>query len=105
VAVEIDGPGPSAHKADVVYNLDGTPGKSVTDVHTPTGPQQVPTRMAAAMAPDGKLHIAIEREVAQGDRIVKGESSEEWTLSPDGQTLTVHLVRQNQASELVFAKQ
>lgn len=105
VDVEIEGAGPAPQKVSFLYNLDGTPGMSTTEVRTPMGVQQVPTTMAAAMGPDGRLHIAIAREVKQGERTVKGESTEDWALSPDGQTLTVHLVRQNQASDLVFAKQ
>jgi hypothetical protein len=105
VAVEIDAQGAEPQKVTFDYNLDGTPSTTTTEVRTPAGIEQVPTTMAAAMAPDGKLNIAIVREVKQGGKTVKGESSEEWSLSPDGQTLTVHLVRQNKASDLVFAKQ
>jgi hypothetical protein len=105
VAVEIEGPGPAPQKVSFLYNLDRTPSTSTTEVRTPAGIQQAPTTMAAAMGPDGQLHIAIAREVKQGERVVKGESAEDWSLSPDGQTLTVHMVRQNQGSDLVFTKQ
>jgi hypothetical protein len=105
VDIRIDGPGPAPQKVAFVYNLDGSPSTAVTEIRTPQGAQQVPTTMTTTVADDGKLHIDIVREVNMGGQTMKGQSSEDWSLSPDGQTLTVHLVRQNQASNLVFAKQ
>lgn len=105
VDIEIEPAGRPADRFVFIYNLDGTPTTAQTDVRTPAGVQKVPTTMTARMAGDGKVHIDIVRELGMGDKTVQSTSTEDWSLSPDGRTLTVRMVRQNQASDMVFAKQ
>jgi hypothetical protein len=104
VDIDIAGLGPTPSHASFEYRLDGTPTTAVTEVHTPAGVASVPTTMVARVDAAGQVHIAITREVPMNGKVVKGESSEDWNLSADGQVLTVHLVRNGQASDLVFTR-
>jgi hypothetical protein len=105
VDVEIDGGGPAPDKVHFVYNLDGSETMTNTVMRTPAGEQHVPTTMKATVNKAGDVHIDIVRDVKMGEKTFKAASTEDWSLSPDGQTLTVHMVRQNQGSDLVFVKQ
>lgn len=105
VDIEIEPAGRPVDRFAFVYKLDGTPTSAQTEVRTQAGVQKVPTTMTAHMDEEGKVHIDIVRLVKMGDEFTHSTSTEDWSLSPDGKTLTVKLVRQNLASNLVFAKQ
>jgi len=104
VDVAIEGARPEPLLNRFVYRLDSMPTTAVTEVRTPEGPQQAPTTMKARMIDGGRLHIDIVREIGLAGGTVHGRSSEDWSLSPDGKTLTVRLVRPNMVSDLVFVK-
>ena len=104
VDVAIEGATPELQRDRFVYRLDGTPTSALTLVRTPEGRQEAPTTMKASMDEAGRLHIDIVREFGLAGGTVRGRSSEDWSLSPDGQTLTLRLARPNMVSSLVFAK-
>jgi hypothetical protein len=104
VDVAIEGAAPEPVSKRFVYRLDGAPTTAITLVRTPEGRQEAPTTMKASMPGAGRLHIDIVREFGLAGGTVRGRSSEDWRLSPDGETLHVRLVRPNMASDLVFVK-
>jgi hypothetical protein len=104
VDVAIEGATPEPQQHRFVYRLDGTPTSALILVRTPEGRQEAPTTMKARMSEAGRLHIDIVREFGLAGGTVRGRSSEDWSLSPDGKTLTVRQARPNMVSSLVFAK-
>ncbi|CAH0272305.1 hypothetical protein SRABI118_03524 [Massilia sp. Bi118] len=104
VEVAIEGARPEPEQGRFVYRFDGTPTTAVTLVRTPEGRQEAPTTMKASMDGAGRLHVDIVREFGLTGGIVRGRSSEDWSLSPDGRTLTVRQARPNMVSNLVFVR-
>lgn len=99
IAIRREGAAPDTVTFD--YRLDGTPTQGRAMVRTPNGMQDVPTTMVMRMDAGGQVHIAVTRETPGAPPVT---STEDWSLSEDGQTLTVHLVRGPQASDLVFRR-
>ena len=108
VAVEVDIGQPEPDKFNFLYNLDGDESKTETMIRTPDGPKAVPTTLQAAVAEDGKLRITIRREIQMPDRTLKGVTTEDWELSADAKTLTIHRTddtpRGKMQSEMIFVK-
>lgn len=101
VAIAIQREGAPVDTVTIDYRLDGTPIQGRAMVRTPQGMQEVPTSMVTRIDNAGQVHIAVTRETPGAAPVT---STEDWTLSPDAQTLTVHLVRGPQASDLVFRR-
>lgn len=109
VDVEIDGAGPAPERFSFTYSLDGMETSTTTPIRTQDGPVQVPTRLQARHGDDGRLHITITRELNMRGETVRATGTEEWELSPDGRTLTVHRVEQmprggEMRFDMVFAR-
>jgi hypothetical protein len=109
VAVEISDTENGPFKTGFLYSLDGTETKTETQIRTPAGTRSVPTTLKAAAAEDGKLHITITREITTPDgRALKLISTEDWQLSPDAKTLTIHrnddTPRGKTESDMIFIK-
>lgn len=74
-----------------VYRLDGGATDTQTLIRTPDGMRPIPTRLSGTVAADGSLHLVIARApFAPGAK--PGVGTEDWSLSADGATLTVHRV-------------
>jgi hypothetical protein len=73
-----------------VYALDGTETKTETAIMTPDGPKQVPTTPQANVADGGALRLTIARELPMNGETIHGVVTEQWSLSADGKTLTIH---------------
>jgi hypothetical protein len=102
--------GEEALKQTDVYNLDGTESKKPTEVGKGSGTLKIPATRKVSVADDGKLKLIKSRafQTPNGGFIIT--QVEDWTLSADGKTLTVHHVNQMDGTkkeeyELVFVKE
>ena len=103
VDIEIDAGAAEPERFRFEYALDGAETATTTRVRTPGGALEVPTRLRARSDDDGRLHITITRELPRRGETVTVTGTEEWELSPDGRTLTVHRVeRMRQGAEMRF---
>lgn len=102
VAVEINDGRPALVKMGFVYNLDGTESKAESKIRTPDGERSVPTTLKAETAENGELKITISREITMPDGTFKGITVENWKLSADGKTLTIHRTDDNPRGKLEF---
>ena len=91
------------------YNLDGTESKTQAQIRTPNGLVNVPTTLKAIEAGDEKLQITITRELNMNGNSFKGVTVENWQLSADGKTLTIHKIDEmpqgKVESEMIFIKE
>jgi FtsP/CotA-like multicopper oxidase with cupredoxin domain len=109
VAVEISDTEREPFRVDFVYSLDGAETKTETQMRTPAGMRSVPTVLKAVASEDGALRITITREMQTPDgRALKAVTTEDWRLSPDAKTLTIHRAddtpRGKTESDMVFIK-
>ena len=102
--------GQEASKQTDVYNLDGTESKKPTEWSKAGGTLKIPATRKVVVADDGKLKLIKTRgfQTPNGRFIVT--QVEDWTLSADGKTLTVHHVNQMDGNkkeeyEMVFVKE
>ena len=102
--------GEEAFKQTDVYNLDGKESKKPTEISKRSGTLKIPTTRKVVVADDGKLKLIKARgfQTPNGGFIIT--QVEDWTLSADGKTLTVHHVNQMDGNkkeeyELVFVKE
>jgi hypothetical protein len=95
-----------------VYNLDGTESKKPTEWSKGEGggTLKIPTTRKLLVADDGKLKLIKARgfQTSNGGFIIT--QIEDWTLSADGKTLTVHHANQmdghkKEEYEMVFVKE
>lgn len=108
VAVEVSIGEAAPDKLSFPYNLDGSETKTETLIRTPAGPQSVPATLKAVVSADGRVHITITRELQMQGESFKGITNEDWELSADGKTLTIHrtdeMPRGKMQTEMVFVK-
>ncbi|HEY0427436.1 MAG TPA: hypothetical protein VGC76_06485 [Pyrinomonadaceae bacterium] len=108
VAVEVDAGQGAPDNLSFVYNLDGSETKTETGIRTPGGMKSVPTTLKAETAGNGNLKITITREITMPDGAFKGVTIENWELSADGKTLTIHrtdeMPRGKMEADMVFVK-
>jgi hypothetical protein len=90
VGVQISFGQPTPDKMSFVYNLDGTESKTEVQIRNQNGPLMVPATLKADSIENGKLKITISREIPMGETTFKGITVEDWELSADGKTLTIH---------------
>lgn len=106
VAVDIGGATPDTMR--FVYAMDGNETRAQTPVRGPNGMTLVPTVMRATVSPDRQVHVTIERDIAMGDRTIHAVTKEDWQLSVDSNTLTIHRTddtpRGTVQSDMVFAR-
>lgn len=79
-----------AFKQTLTFNLDGTPTETSSKVRTPNGEVTVPMTLTLKPAADGTLNVTEVRHLSMGEQKFEAETSEQWQLSADGKTLTVH---------------
>lgn len=110
VVDEIKFNGQEASKQTDVYNLDGTESRKPTEWSKEGATLRIPTTRKAVVADDGKLKLIKARgfQTANSGFIIT--QVEDWTLSADGKTLTVHHTNQMDNSkkeeyDLVFVKE
>ena len=108
VAVEIGHEQGEPDKINFIYNLDGSETKTETKIRTQNGLVSVPTTLKATVTDNGGLHITIGREIPMGDQTFKGVSVEDWQLSADKKTLTIHRAdetpRGKMEADMIFLK-
>ena len=108
VAVEIDAADDNPLKLNFVYNLDGSETKTESSIKTPDGIKSVPTTLKAETSENGNLKITISREITMPGGAFKGVTVENWELSADGKTLTIHRAdhtpRGKMEADMVFVK-
>jgi hypothetical protein len=109
VAVTIDAGGPQPDRMELPYALDGHPVETQTFIRMRSGPVAVPTTLRARVDDAGAVHITITRRIPAPDgTVVTAEGTEDWQLSPDGKTLTVHRVERSPMggfeSDMAFAR-
>ncbi|HEX6100991.1 MAG TPA: hypothetical protein VF432_32030 [Thermoanaerobaculia bacterium] len=93
-----------------VYNLDGTESKKPTEVRKAGVTFEIPATRTAVVADEGKLELIKVRRFQTPNGGFKVTQVEDWTLSADGKTLTVHHVNQTDGNkteeyELVYVKE
>lgn len=88
VHIENDRVGTTDHT--FVYALDGSETSTETPIMTPAGALQVPTKLQARAADNGTLRVTITRDIPMGGEAVHSVTTEDWELSADGKTLTIH---------------
>ena len=81
---------PHVHQT-YLYPLDGSESAITTEVMTPNGPMQVPTRLTGKVEENGALDLAISRDLKMREAVRTMKSAEKWELSADGKTMTVHV--------------
>jgi hypothetical protein len=99
-----------ASKQTDVYNLDGKESKKPTEWSKAGGTLKIPTTRKVVVADDGKLKLIKARGFQTANSGFTIAQVEVWTLSADGNTLTVHHVNQMDGNkkdeyELVFVKE
>ncbi|MDB4948365.1 MAG: hypothetical protein JWM27_1014 [Gemmatimonadetes bacterium] len=108
VGVDIDFGQPQPDHLSFVYAFDGIETKTTSSIRTRDGMVSVPTTLKATVADDGGLHITISHEIPMPSGPVTGVTTEDWHLSPDHATLTVHRVddgpRGRMEADMVFVK-
>jgi len=94
-----------------VYNLDGTESTKPTEVKKGDGTLKIPATRKLVVAADGKLKLIKARgfQTSNGGGFIITQV-EDWTLSADGKTLTVHHTNQMDGAkkeeyEMVFVKE
>lgn len=102
VAVEIKDGQPELVKMEFAYNLDGTESKTESKVRTPDGLISVPATLKAESSENGELKITISREIPMPNGTFKSVTIENWKLSADGKTLTIHRADENPGGKLDF---
>ncbi|MCU1348249.1 MAG: hypothetical protein JWO56_1279 [Acidobacteria bacterium] len=106
VGVEVAMGDQAPDKLDFHYKLDGSETKSESTIRMPGGPVKTPVALKAVVSETGGLAITIDRELP--NKAGHATTNEEWELSPDGKTLTVHRTDVaplgKQESEMVFVK-
>ena len=90
IAVEVDRGQSAPDKMHFLYNLDGTESKTETAIRTPDGMVNLPTTLKAIVGAAGKLQLVIDRAIPSAEKTLKGTTTEDWELSADGHTLTIH---------------
>jgi hypothetical protein len=93
VGVEIQNQDPTPLQMEFLYSLSGVETATRTPIRTPNGNMDVPTRLKATRGDDGRIHIAITREIQMRDRTVTGVTEEVWEMRADG-ALVIHRVDQ-----------
>jgi hypothetical protein len=81
---------PKVHHS-FLYPLDGSERATTSEIMTPAGPKQIPTRLSGKVEADGKLELSLTRELKMKDQVRSLRSVEKWELSADARTLTVHV--------------
>ncbi|MDQ6717330.1 MAG: hypothetical protein M3Z17_03155 [Gemmatimonadota bacterium] len=80
-----------------------------TAIRMQNGPVNVPTKLKAEVTAGGGLHITITRTIPMGGQPFEAVTAEDWSLSPDGKTLTVHRLddtpRGKVDAMMIFARQ
>ena len=108
VKVEVDLGQGEPDRMDLDYRLDGAETSTTMPMRMQGNLVQVPTKVKAAVADNGDVHITITRELPLPSGAVTAVTTEDWHLSPDHATLTVHRVddtpRGRMESDMVFAK-
>ena len=108
VAVSVDAGGPAPQTFDFHYPLDGSEAVTETALRIQNSTVNVPTKLKAEVKPDGGLHITITRTIPMGAQSMEAVGTEDWSLSPDGKTLTVDRVddtpRGKMSAKMVFLK-
>ena len=102
--------GQEALKQTDVYNLDGTESKKPTEWSKAGGTLKIPATRKVVVADDGKLKLIKARGFQTPNGGFTVAQIEDWTLSADGKTLTVHHLNQMDDNkkdeyELVFVKE
>jgi hypothetical protein len=102
--------GQEAFQQTDVYNLDGTGSKKPTEIRKGGGTLKIPTTRKVVVADDGKLKLIKARGFLTPNGGFTITQVEDWTLSADGKTLTVHHTNQmdgkkDEEYELVFVKE
>jgi hypothetical protein len=102
--------GQETSKQTDVYNLDGTESKKPTEWSKAGGTLKIPATRKVVVADDGKLKLIKTRGFQTPNGRFTVTQVEDWTLSADGKTLTVHHVNQmdgdkKEEYELVFVKE
>lgn len=110
VVNEVKFNGEEAFKQTDVYNLDGTESKKPTELNKGGGTLKIPATRKVVVADDGKLKLIKARGFQTPNGGFTITQVEDWTLSADGKTLTVHHLNQmdgekNEEYELVFVKE
>lgn len=108
IAVEIGLGQNEPDKMSFNYNLDGSETKTETSIRGPGGLLSVPTVLKAIVKESGGLAITITRDITMPDRRFKAVTTEDWQLSADGKTLTIHkaddTARGKMESDMIFLK-
>ena len=66
-----------------VYPLDGSESATTTEVMTPNGPKQVPTRLTGKVEDNGVLDLTMSRDLQTKDQVRTLKSAEKWELDID----------------------
>lgn len=95
-----------------VYNLDGSESRKPAELSKGEGggTLKIPTTRKVVVAADGKLKLIKARGFQTSNGGFTVAQIEDWTLSADGKTLTVHHVNQvdgitKEEYDLVFVKE
>jgi hypothetical protein len=109
VGVNIGNNDGSAMKNNFVYKLDGSESANELTARTPDGEKKIPAVSVAKVEDDGAVALTTTTELPFNGETFKRVSTERWTLSDGGKTLTVHRVDPNPMGtneyDLVFRKQ
>jgi hypothetical protein len=92
VEVTVDAGFGEPDKIPFAYALNGVETKTETSIRGPGGLVPVPTKLTASQSSDGHVHINITRIIAMGGPPMDAVTTEEWSMSADGSTLTVHRI-------------
>lgn len=108
VAVSIDVGNAAPDTMRLVYTMDGRESHIESPMRGPNGLVNVPTTLRAVVNPDRQVHIVIGRDLTMAGSSFHATTTEDWKLSTDGRTLTVHRTdespRGTRTSDMVFVR-
>lgn len=90
VAVSVDIGDAAPDTMRFVYMMDGRETRTQTPIRGPGGLTNVPTVLHAKVNPDRQIQVTIARDIGNGERTFHAVTVEDWKLSADGKTLTIH---------------
>jgi len=90
-------------RRSLVYPLDGSESATTTEVRTPAGPKQIPTRLSGKVEENGALDLTLSRDLQMGGNLRTLKSVEKWELSADGKSLTVRVNEERPNGPAIYA--
>ncbi|UGQ44612.1 hypothetical protein [Massilia endophytica] len=109
VMVEMDAGLPEKDKTAIVYPLDGSVLNTESKIRMQQGQVSVPATVTGSTDAEGGVHFLTKRTIPMGGQQITSNDAEDWSLSADGNVLTVRRSTDSPRGkldyEMVFVRQ